>query len=83
MTDFLDDVSPAKVAAVREGLSRLTLREREILRHAIQGETASDSAVSMGISRRTVQRRLDRMMALAGVDTRTGLAYQAAKRGWI
>jgi hypothetical protein len=30
-----------------------------------------------------VQRRLDRLMGLAGVDTRIGLAFQAARRGWI
>jgi DNA-binding NarL/FixJ family response regulator len=40
-------------------------------------------ANQLGISRRTVQRRLDRLMALAGVDTRTGLAFQAAKRDWL
>ena len=35
------------------------------------------------VSSRTVQRRLDRLMLLAGVDTRTALAYQAARRDWI
>jgi DNA-binding NarL/FixJ family response regulator len=40
-------------------------------------------ASQLGVSRRTVQRRLDRLMAVAGVDTRTALAYQAARRGWL
>jgi DNA-binding NarL/FixJ family response regulator len=40
-------------------------------------------ATHLGVSRRTVQRRLDRLMALAGVDTRTGLAFQAGRRGWL
>jgi sugar-specific transcriptional regulator TrmB len=40
-------------------------------------------ATQLGVSRRTVQRRLDRLMAVAGVDTRAGLAFQAAKRGWL
>ncbi|MEU1811740.1 hypothetical protein ABZ481_30860 [Micromonospora aurantiaca] len=35
------------------------------------------------MSRRTVQRRLADLMAAAGVDTRPGLAFQAARRGWI
>jgi len=40
-------------------------------------------ATQMGVSKRTVQRRLDRLMAVAGVDSRAGLAFQAAKRGWL
>jgi DNA-binding CsgD family transcriptional regulator len=67
MTDFLDDVPPEKVAAVREGLSRLTPREREILRHAILGETAGDSALSLGISRRTVEVHRQQVLTKLGV----------------
>jgi sugar-specific transcriptional regulator TrmB len=37
----------------------------------------------LGVSRRTVQRRLDRLMVIAGVDTRAGLAFQAGRRGWL
>jgi len=40
-------------------------------------------ATHLGVSRRTVQRRLDRLMVVAGVDTRAGLAFQAGKRGWL
>ncbi|GAA1360366.1 HTH domain-containing protein [Catellatospora chokoriensis] len=40
-------------------------------------------ASQLGVSRRTVQRRLDRLMALARVDTRPGLAYHAARHGWL
>jgi len=67
MSVFLDDVPPEKVAAVREGLDRLTPREREILRHAIQGETASDSAESLGISRRTVEVHRQQVLTKLGV----------------
>jgi hypothetical protein len=49
----------------------------------VSGLPDKSIATHLGVSRRTVQRRLDRMMAVAGVDTRTGLAYQAAKRGWL
>ena len=49
----------------------------------VSGMPDKSIATHMGVSRRTVQRRLDRMMAMAGVDTRTGLAFQAAKRGWL
>ncbi|MEV0796448.1 helix-turn-helix domain-containing protein [Kribbella sp. NPDC050281] len=57
--------------------------ERFLLSLLVAGVPDKSIASQLGISRRTVQRRLDRMMALAGVDTRTGLAFQAAKRGWI
>jgi DNA-binding CsgD family transcriptional regulator len=57
--------------------------ERLLLSLLVAGVPDKSIANQLGISRRTVQRRLDRLLALAGVDTRTGLAYQAAKRGWI
>jgi DNA-binding CsgD family transcriptional regulator len=57
--------------------------ERFLLSLLVAGVPDKSIASQLGISRRTVQRRLDRLMALAGVDTRTGLAFQAAKRGWI
>ncbi|TCC11840.1 helix-turn-helix domain-containing protein [Kribbella soli] len=57
--------------------------ERLLLSLLVGGVPDKSIANQLGISRRTVQRRLDRLMALAGVDTRTGLAFQAAKRDWL
>ncbi|TCC18831.1 helix-turn-helix domain-containing protein [Kribbella speibonae] len=57
--------------------------ERLLLSLLVGGVPDKSIANQLGISRRTVQRRLDRLMALAGVDTRTGLAFQAAKREWL
>jgi DNA-binding CsgD family transcriptional regulator/DNA-binding MarR family transcriptional regulator len=57
--------------------------ERFLLSLMVAGIPDKSIASQLGISRRTVQRRLDRLMSLAGVDTRTGLAYQAAKRKWL
>jgi len=57
--------------------------ERLLLSLLVAGVPDKSIANQLGISRRTVQRRLDRLMSLAGVDTRTGLAFQAAKRSWI
>ncbi|GAA0574514.1 TrmB family transcriptional regulator [Kribbella sandramycini] len=57
--------------------------ERFLLSLLVAGVPDKSIASQLGISRRTVQRRLDRLMTLAGVDTRTGLAYQAAKRDWL
>jgi len=57
--------------------------ERFLLSLLVAGVPDKSIASQMGISRRTVQRRIDRLMALAGVDTRTALAFQAARRGWL
>ncbi|MFC7247104.1 helix-turn-helix domain-containing protein [Catellatospora aurea] len=40
-------------------------------------------ASQLGVSRRTVQRRIDRLMALACVSNRHGLAYHATRHGWL
>ncbi|TCC56920.1 TrmB family transcriptional regulator [Kribbella pittospori] len=79
-----EQATPVKLqrgdSAETEGLDD---NERFLLSLLVAGVPDKSIASQLGISRRTVQRRLDRMMALAGVDTRTGLAFQAAKRGWI
>lgn len=67
MRGLLDDVPAEKLASVRMGLERLTSREREILRHAILGETAGDCAVNLGISRRTVELHRQQVLTKLGV----------------
>ena len=67
MRGLLDDVPAEKLASVRMGLERLTAREREIFRHAILGETAGDSAVNLGISRRTVELHRQQVLTKLGV----------------
>ena len=66
MFDLLNDVPPEKLAEARDGLRRLTPREREILKHAVAGETAGNSAVSLGISRRTVDVHRQQVLDQAG-----------------
>ena len=55
MDDLLGQVSERWLAIVRDGLDRITAREREVLRLAIAGETAGSSAQLLGISVRTVE----------------------------
>ena len=57
--------------------------DRLLLSLVVAGMPDKSIATHLGVSKRTVQRRLDRMMATAGVDSRAGLAFQAAKRGWL
>jgi DNA-binding MarR family transcriptional regulator len=57
--------------------------ERFLLSLLVAGVPDKSIASQMGVSRRTVQRRIDRLMTLAAVDTRAALAFQAARRGWL
>jgi len=57
--------------------------DRLLLSLLVAGMPDKSIAVQLKVSRRTVQRRLDRLMLVAGVDTRTALAYQVARRDWI
>ncbi|AGL20073.1 transcriptional regulator TrmB [Actinoplanes sp. N902-109] len=67
------------------GAARAELQQSEVLLLSlfVSGMPDKSIATHLGVSKRTVQRRLDRLMDLAGVDTRTGLAFQAARRNWI
>jgi hypothetical protein len=57
--------------------------DKLLLSLVVAGMPDKSIATHLGVSKRTVQRRLDRMMAVAGVDSRAGLAFQAAKLGWL
>ncbi|GAB3976833.1 helix-turn-helix domain-containing protein [Plantactinospora veratri] len=84
-----DRATPIRWDADRGGLAdaapddALEDGERFLLSLFVAGFPDKSIASQLGVSRRTVQRRLERLMALAGVDTRTGLAFQAARRGWL
>ncbi|MEW1720123.1 winged helix-turn-helix transcriptional regulator [Streptomyces sp. NPDC093109] len=62
---------------------QLTETDRRLLSLLVAGVTDKAVASQLGLSRRTVQRRIQRMMALAGATTRMQLAWQAARRGWM
>ncbi|MFF3311296.1 helix-turn-helix domain-containing protein [Streptomyces sp. NPDC002952] len=66
-----------------EGADVLRETDRRLLAFLVAGITDKAIASQMGLSRRTVQRRIQHMMALAGAVTRMQLAWQAARRGWL
>ncbi|GAA4247601.1 helix-turn-helix domain-containing protein [Dactylosporangium darangshiense] len=57
--------------------------ERLLLSLLVAGFPDKSIASQLGVSKRTVQRRLERLMVAVGVDTRTGLAFEAGRRGWL
>ncbi|MFI9612390.1 helix-turn-helix domain-containing protein [Streptomyces sp. NPDC052023] len=61
----------------------LTADDRHLLSLMVAGLTDHAIAGQLGISRRTVQRRIQGLMSLAGVATRMQLGWHAARRGWI
>ncbi|WP_225851105.1 helix-turn-helix transcriptional regulator [Streptomyces sp. HPF1205] len=66
----------------REDLGRLVpeSRERAILRLALQGRSDDQIARSLGIHRRTVERRMSEVMERLGVTTRFELGFHLGRR---
>lgn len=71
LDDLLDDVPEQRLATVRAGLERLTPRELEVLKRAISGETAGESAGNLGISVRTVELHRQQVLAKLRVKNLT------------
>lgn len=66
----------------REGASPLDEEDRQILMLLLAGLTDASIASQMGLSMRTVQRRVRDLMDLAGVHTRLQLGWHAAQANW-
>lgn len=71
-----DDLAVDTVPAVEEVDSR-------ILSLLLIGLTDRSVASQLGLSMRTVQRRVRYLMDLAGVQTRLQLGWHAARHGWV
>ncbi len=66
-----------------EGGEALSALDAQLLSLLLAGLTDHVIARQLGLSLRTVQRRVRDLMTLAGVDTRVQLGWQAARRGWL
>lgn len=73
----------ASSGAASSETAEIGAAESLLLSLVVAGMPDKSIVTQLGVSRRTVQRRIDRLMDRAGVDTRTALAYQAARRGWV
>ncbi len=84
---YWERASPVRVADTPPepgtAVDRPDAEEELVLSLFVAGVPDKAIASQLGVSRRTVQRRIGDLMARAGVDTRPGLAYQAARRGWV
>jgi sugar-specific transcriptional regulator TrmB/DNA-binding CsgD family transcriptional regulator len=61
----------------------LSASDKQLLSLLVAGVADKAIVTQTGLSRRTVQRRVQGMMKLAGATTRTQLAWQVAHRGWL
>ncbi|MGH3388312.1 MAG: hypothetical protein ACRDOO_05480 [Actinomadura sp.] len=61
----------------------VTELDTRILSLLLAGLTDQATAVQLGLSIRTVQRRVRHLMDLAGVQTRLQLGWHAARNGWV
>ncbi len=57
--------------------------DRDLLRLLLLGVTDAAAATQLGISLRTVQRRVADLMEVAGVTTRMQLGAEAVRRAWV
>ncbi|MFC9673541.1 MULTISPECIES: hypothetical protein [unclassified Streptomyces] len=57
--------------------------DRRLLALLLAGHTDASAAHHTGLGRRTVQRRIRRLMDLAGTDSRIQLGWYARDRGWL
>lgn len=72
--------TPVDDRAVKHGPSR---RDRELLSLLAAGLKDRTIARALGVTERTVGRRLTELMAELGVETRFQAGAQATRRGWI
>ncbi|MEZ0070001.1 DNA-binding CsgD family transcriptional regulator [Streptacidiphilus sp. MAP12-20] len=63
--------------------SELDELDARVLALVLAGLTDLAVARQLGLSRRTVQRRIGQLMAKAGATTRVQLGWQAARKAWI
>lgn len=69
--------------AVADHSSPIDTMDAKIFGLLLAGLTDQGIGSQLGLSLRTVQRRVRALMDLAGVDTRLQLGYQAARNNWV
>ncbi|WP_308080135.1 helix-turn-helix transcriptional regulator [Streptomyces sp. NK15101] len=72
---------PAALAAAVDG--PLTAHDRRLLTLLLNGYTDQAIGSQLGVSERTVQRRVRRLLALAGARSRLQLGWHAARHHWL
>lgn len=77
------DATPFARPGEQAGAADLEYQDARILGLMLVGLTDQSVANQLGLSLRTVQRRVKVLMDIAGVSTRIQLGWHAARKGWI
>lgn len=77
------DAIPFAVPGEEAEASGLDQEDARILALMLAGLTDQSVANQLGLSLRTVQRRVKVLMGIAGVSTRIQLGWHAARKGWL
>ncbi|MEU5088358.1 helix-turn-helix domain-containing protein [Streptomyces sp. NPDC021356] len=78
-----EGASPALDAEDPDTRTHLSPTDSKLLSLLVAGVADKAIASHLGLSRRTVQRRIQGLMERAGAGTRMQLAWQAARREWL
>lgn len=78
-----EDTGPAAHPDEAPGPARLATLDAKILDLLLAGLTDRAVAGALGVSVRTVTRRIRHLMDLAGADNRIQLGWRATQRGWL
>lgn len=85
--DFVWQSAPSLASApdgvVELAADRLDPVDHKVLSLLLAGLTDASIGAQLGLSLRTVQRKVRQMMDRARVETRVQLGYEAGKRGWV
>jgi DNA-binding NarL/FixJ family response regulator len=65
----------------RDPVALLSAREQEVLRHTVEGRTIAETAVSLGISPKSVETYRSRMMTKLSIDGMPALVKFAIRHG--
>lgn len=74
---------PVPEALAATATDELSADERELLALLLAGHTDESVAKALDVSPRTVQRRVQRLLRLAGAQSRIQLGWHAARRQWV
>ncbi|HEY1620791.1 MAG TPA: helix-turn-helix transcriptional regulator [Streptosporangiaceae bacterium] len=74
---------PLGACAVADSLTGLTPEEQEILRMIAMGLTDEAAGRRLGLSERTVRRKISGLMERLGATSRFEAGVKAAQRGWL
>jgi two-component system response regulator DesR len=71
------------LAALSEGDTPLTSRERDVLAASLEGASIADIAVRLALSEGTVRNHLSTAIQKLGVHNRVEAARLAEQKGWL